>query len=177
MQTMTRTDRRPFRAAITENGLVPTKRCEVLANHGYYFGGSSSPSFVLVLAVTAETVVYCDTYKLEPRSEQRWIFEDLATRAGETMRQHARQAAKDAETAEIDQVQEIFALPDLAVEDTPHGHQRPKFEEYGEVLFVALHLLEQLDWLTPMTLEELRGSFLNPAPHLRLEVIGELRFD
>lgn len=42
---------------------------------------------------------------------------------------------------------------------------------------VALHLLEQLDWLTPMTLEELRGSFLNPAPHLRLEVIGELRFD
>jgi L-asparaginase len=42
---------------------------------------------------------------------------------------------------------------------------------------VALHLLEQLDWLTPMTLEELRGSFLQPAPHLQLEVIGELRFD
>ncbi len=42
---------------------------------------------------------------------------------------------------------------------------------------VALHLLEQLDWLTPMTLEELRGSFLHPAPHLRLEVLGELRFD
>ena len=83
MIALTRT-RRPYRAAITENGLVPTKRCEVLANHGYYFGGSSSPSFVLVLAVTAETVVYCDTYKLEPRSEQRWIFEDLATRAGET---------------------------------------------------------------------------------------------
>ena len=100
MQTMTRTARRPFRAAITENGLVPTKRCEVLANHGYYFGGSSSPSFVLVLAVTAETVVYCDTYKLEPRSEQRWIFEDLATRAGETMRKAAEQAAKDAASAD-----------------------------------------------------------------------------
>jgi L-asparaginase len=42
---------------------------------------------------------------------------------------------------------------------------------------VALHLLEQLDWLTPMTLEELRGGFLQPAPHLRLEVLGELRFD
>ena len=51
-------------------------------------------------------------------------------------------ALKDAETAEIDQVQDIFALPDLAVEDTRHGHQRPKFEEYGEVLFVALHLLD-----------------------------------
>jgi L-asparaginase len=42
---------------------------------------------------------------------------------------------------------------------------------------VALQLLEQLDWLTPMTLEELRQSFLRPAPHLRLEVLGELRFD
>ncbi len=42
---------------------------------------------------------------------------------------------------------------------------------------VALHLLEQLDWLTPATLEELRPRFLAPAPHLRLEVSGELRFD
>lgn len=42
---------------------------------------------------------------------------------------------------------------------------------------VALHLLEQLDWLTPIALEELRTRFLIPAPHLRLEVIGELRFD
>ncbi|MFO8238744.1 MAG: asparaginase [Prochlorococcaceae cyanobacterium] len=42
---------------------------------------------------------------------------------------------------------------------------------------VALQLLEQLDWLTPMTLEELRQRFLRPAPHLRLEVLGELRFD
>ncbi|MEY3462253.1 MAG: hypothetical protein RLZZ468_31 [Cyanobacteriota bacterium] len=42
---------------------------------------------------------------------------------------------------------------------------------------VALHLLEQLDWLTPMTLAELRQQFLQPAPHLQLEVRGELRFD
>jgi L-asparaginase len=42
---------------------------------------------------------------------------------------------------------------------------------------VALHLLEQLDWLTPITLEDLRQRFLQPAPHLRLEVRGELRFD
>ncbi|CAK6696705.1 asparaginase [Synechococcus sp. CCY9201] len=42
---------------------------------------------------------------------------------------------------------------------------------------VALHLLEQLDWLMPMTLDELRGRFLQPAPHLQLQVNGELRFD
>lgn len=99
MQTMTRT-RRPYRAAITENGLVPTKRCEVLAHHGYYFGGSSSPSFVLVLAVTDDYVTYCDARRLESRREQRWIFEDLAAKAGETMRKAAEQAAKDAATAD-----------------------------------------------------------------------------
>jgi L-asparaginase len=42
---------------------------------------------------------------------------------------------------------------------------------------VALHLLEQLDWLTPMTLEDLRQQFARPAEHLRLEVQGELRFE
>jgi L-asparaginase len=42
---------------------------------------------------------------------------------------------------------------------------------------VALHLLEQLDWLTPLTLEDLRQRFQHPAPHLQLEVRGELRFD
>ena len=38
---------------------------------------------------------------------------------------------------------------------------------------VALHLLEQLEWLTPMTSEELRARFMAPADHLRLEVLGE----
>jgi L-asparaginase len=42
---------------------------------------------------------------------------------------------------------------------------------------VALHLLEQLDWLTPTTLQELRQLFQRPAPHLALDVLGELRFD
>ncbi len=42
---------------------------------------------------------------------------------------------------------------------------------------VALHLLEQLEWLTPASLKELRQRFLSPSDHLSLEVIGELRFD
>lgn len=53
----------------------------------------------------------------------------------------------------------------IKVED---GHTRAKHA-------VALHLLRQLDWLTPMTLEELSERFLLPAPHLQLEVQGELR--
>jgi L-asparaginase len=42
---------------------------------------------------------------------------------------------------------------------------------------VALHVLEQLGWLTPATLEELGQSFLQLGPQLQLEVRGELRFD
>lgn len=39
----------------------------------------------------------------------------------------------------------------------------------------ALHVLQHLEWLTPMTLEDLSERFLVPAPHLQLEVLGDLR--
>jgi hypothetical protein len=96
----TATRNRPFRAAITPAGLVPTKRCTVEPLHGYYFGGSSSPSFVIVLAVTDTTVTYCDAYKLEARREQRWIFEDLTAKAGETIRAGAAKHAAAAKSAD-----------------------------------------------------------------------------
>jgi magnesium transporter len=51
-------------------------------------------------------------------------------------------ALQDATPAELDEMQREFALHELAVEDARHGHQRPKIEEYGESLFVVLHLIE-----------------------------------
>jgi magnesium transporter len=39
-------------------------------------------------------------------------------------------------------MQQVFGLHELAVEDAQHGHQRPKIEEYGESLFVVLHMIE-----------------------------------
>jgi L-asparaginase len=42
---------------------------------------------------------------------------------------------------------------------------------------VALQLMRQLEWLTPLTLEELSQRFLEPSPWVKLEVSGELRFD
>ncbi|KGG12399.1 MULTISPECIES: asparaginase [Prochlorococcus] len=41
---------------------------------------------------------------------------------------------------------------------------------------VALHLLKQLDWLTPTGLDELENQFLKMWPGLQLEVHGNLRF-
>lgn len=47
----------------------------------------------------------------------------------------------DARALELMQAE--FNLHPLAIEDARHGHQRPKIEEYGEVLFVVLHMIEQ----------------------------------
>jgi magnesium transporter len=51
-------------------------------------------------------------------------------------------ALRDATEEELAQAQREFGLHDLAVEDARHGHQRPKIEEYGDTLFVVLHLVE-----------------------------------
>ena len=44
--------------------------------------------------------------------------------------------------ATLEQMQAQFDLHALAVEDARNGHQRPKIEDYGDSLFVVLHLLE-----------------------------------
>ena len=46
---------------------------------------------------------------------------------------------------EIRAVAEEFSLHHLAVEDALHGHQRPKLERYGDVLFVVLRPARYLD--------------------------------
>lgn len=51
-------------------------------------------------------------------------------------------ALKDPEPSELETMQKVFGLHELAVEDAQHGHQRPKIEEYGESLFVVLHMIE-----------------------------------
>ena len=51
-------------------------------------------------------------------------------------------ALRDADAAELAEMQDEFDLHELAVEDARHGHQRPKIEEYGDSLFVVLHTVE-----------------------------------
>ncbi len=52
-------------------------------------------------------------------------------------------ALLDRDPATLEQLREEFGLHALAVEDAQNGHQRPKMEDYGDSLFVVLHLLEQ----------------------------------
>ena len=42
----------------------------------------------------------------------------------------------------LGELQSIFGLHPLAVEDARVGHQRPKIEEYGDALFAVLHVVE-----------------------------------
>jgi magnesium transporter len=51
-------------------------------------------------------------------------------------------ALADAEPQMLDKMQEQFGLHPLAVEDARQGHQRPKLEEYGDSLFVVMHMIE-----------------------------------
>ena len=48
-------------------------------------------------------------------------------------------ALKDPDAAELGEMQFEFGLHELAVEDSRHGHQRPKIEEFGNSLFAVLH--------------------------------------
>jgi magnesium transporter len=51
-------------------------------------------------------------------------------------------ALRDASDAELEAWSKEFDLPELALEDARHGHQRAKIEEYGGVLFVVMQLIE-----------------------------------
>jgi magnesium transporter len=54
-------------------------------------------------------------------------------------------ALRDPTDDELSRLQHELDLPPLAVEDARKGHQRPKVEEYGDMLFAAMHLLEEGD--------------------------------
>ena len=43
------------------------------------------------------------------------------------------------------QVQTLFTLHPLAIEDAAKAHQRPKVESFGDVLFVVVHTTQQVD--------------------------------
>jgi magnesium transporter len=51
-------------------------------------------------------------------------------------------ALKDPSAEELEKMQTQFDLHGLAVEDATHGHQRPKIDEYGNMLFAVLHVIE-----------------------------------
>jgi magnesium transporter len=54
-------------------------------------------------------------------------------------------ALYEPDAAELEEMQQEFELHELAVEDARHGHQLPKMDEYGDELFVVLHIVQWVD--------------------------------
>ena len=63
---------------------------------------------------------------------------------------------------ELQAVAAAFDLPELAVEDTAHAHQRPKLERYGDTLFVVLHPARYIDATETVEFDEIH-IFVGPA--------------
>jgi len=53
-------------------------------------------------------------------------------------------ALLDPDDADLEAMGREFGLHPLAIEDAKNGHQRPKIEEYGNALFVVLHIIEPM---------------------------------
>jgi magnesium transporter len=51
-------------------------------------------------------------------------------------------ALHDPPASELNELQKVFGLHPLAIEDAQGGHQRPKIEEYGDSLFAVLQMVE-----------------------------------
>jgi magnesium transporter len=62
---------------------------------------------------------------------------------------------------ELGELAEQYGLPELAVEDAIKAHQRPKFERYGDTLFVVLKAARYLDAAEEVDFGELH-LFLGP---------------
>jgi len=54
-------------------------------------------------------------------------------------------ALHDPSASELNDLQRVFGLHPLAVEDAQSEHQRPKIEEYGDSLFAILQMVEPAD--------------------------------
>lgn len=54
-------------------------------------------------------------------------------------------ALRDASPEELEAMRVEFDLHELAVEDARHGHQRPKVEEYGNVVFAVVQMIDMVD--------------------------------
>ncbi|MGY1824114.1 magnesium and cobalt transport protein CorA [Geodermatophilus sp. SYSU D00079] len=59
------------------------------------------------------------------------------------------------EPGELGELAEQYDLPELAVEDAIKAHQRPKFERYGDTLFVVLKAARYLDAVEEVEFGEL----------------------
>ena len=90
-------------------------------------------------------IVDCAHYKDGSRQHEGPLPIDEAARCSSQEDGFVWIGMHDTDDAELQQVAEKFHLPELAVEDAMHAHQRPKLEDYPEGYFLVLHTARYLD--------------------------------
>lgn len=79
----------------------------------------------------------------------------------------------------LTEIAEAFALPKLAVEDAMEAHQRPKFEVYGDVLFVAVKPVRYVDTEEVVRVDEVQifvhKRYIVTVRHGAATALGEVR--
>lgn len=110
------------RYIITDDGLRPPQVHPVEAGKWYYLGASGSPKLVKVTRTHPDRFWYIDHYALS-RNEtkevqiERWVGEDLISRASATMRKQAAEMAARADKEWADHILRIIDTHDLTEEE------------------------------------------------------------
>ena len=87
----------------------------------------------------------CAHYKEGSRQDEGPLSVDEAARRRSEEEGFVWLGLHDPDDAELRKVAQRFDLPELAVEDAMHAHQRPKLEDYPEGYFLVLHTARYLD--------------------------------
>ena len=103
--------------------------------------GAASPPGHVGRSRVIDNAVYSDGRRVATPASAEESREELA--AGED--RLAWLGLYRPEPQELGALAELFDLPELAVEDAIQAHQRPKFERYGDTLFVVLKAARYLD--------------------------------
>jgi magnesium transporter len=90
-------------------------------------------------------IIDCAHYKDGSRQHEGVLPVDEAARRSKEDDGFVWIGMHDPDDAELLRVAVRFELPELAVEDAMHAHQRPKLEDYGDGYFLVLHTARYLD--------------------------------
>ncbi|MFI9042127.1 magnesium and cobalt transport protein CorA [Streptomyces sp. NPDC053726] len=83
------------------------------------------------------TVVNCVIYRDGVRQEAAFSVEESIARVRKRGHGFVWLGLHEPDETEFARVAELFGLHPLAVEDAVHAHQRPKVEQYGDILFAV----------------------------------------
>ncbi|MDQ1287616.1 MAG: magnesium transporter [Actinomycetota bacterium] len=120
-------------------------------------GATGVPLDSAVKAAVGDCAIY-----ISGRRESRRLSVDEAALAARKGEGFVWIGLQQPSAAVVERVAAAFGLPELAVEDAVHAHQRPKLDVYGDMLFVVLKPVRYVDHEEVVDVDEL-AVFVGPT--------------